>query len=389
MVNPSTAPIETPAVRPLIVTHSLTMGGAERFAANLATHLRRPGFQPALFVASDGLGYPVAEDVELSTHGYRGYRDLLRVRRELRARLREGSAIDVVLSNVLSTSCLVAAARGRTGIPWVARIGLAPERGDRGVQGFLASWVYPWATCLVSNSREMAKAVEDRYPGVRGRVRALPNPTDFAALDRRAEGDLPEGARQVEGELRLLAVGRLTEQKRFDLALRALAEVRRVHPARLWLAGRGPLERELRTLASELGVGDAVDWLGFCDNPFPLMRHADLFLLSSDFEGLPNALIEAQGLGLAAVATRCPYGPSEIVSDGVTGRLVPPGNAEALATAIVEVASKNDGDTDWLTTAGPRAADRARARYDLSVLIPRWEELLQAVASGAAPEGRV
>jgi glycosyltransferase involved in cell wall biosynthesis len=358
--------------RALVVTHSLTSGGAERFAATLASHLDPRQFRSEIFVASDRLGYPVGSAVELTVHGYRGLRHLPRVAWALRRRLRASPAVDVVVSNVLSTSCLVAVARGRRGIPWIARVGLAPEVGDRWPQSWLAAWTYPWATALVSNSREMTTAVERRYPGTAGRIVSIPNPTDFNALEKLSQGEVPSAAHRKDGEKVLLVVGRLSDQKRVDVALRVLAQLRQRQPVRLWVLGRGPLEPELRRLATELGVSEVVDWLGFCDNPFPLMRHADLFLSTSDFEGLPNALIEAQGLGLPAVATRCPYGPSEIVDEGVTGSLVAPGDIEGLVAAA----------EDWLTsserraTASSAAAERARATFDLAVVMPQWEKLL-------------
>ena len=132
----------------------------------------------------------------------------------------------------------------------------------------------------------------------------------------------------------------------------------------------------MRRRIGELGLDGAVELLGFCDNPFALMRQADLFVLTSDYEGLPNALIEAQGLGLPAVATRCPYGPDEIVDDGVTGRLVPTADPSAAARAMVEIL----GDPKTRRRMGEAAARRARERYDVARVVPRWEELLIEVA---------
>jgi glycosyltransferase involved in cell wall biosynthesis len=229
----------------------------------------------------------------------------------------------------------------------------------------------------------MATAVEQHYPRTSGRVCSVPNPTDFQNLDRQAREELPPGARRLADECVLLVVGRLSEQKRIDLALRVLAQLRRRRAVRLWVLGRGPLETQLRELASELGVAEVVDWLGFCDNPFPLMRNADLFLSTSDYEGLPNALIEAQGLGLPSVATRCPYGPSEIIADGVSGSLVAPGDIEGLAAAA----------EGWLAsperraTASAAAAQRARTIFDLAVVMPQWERLLAQASSPTQSSG--
>ncbi len=375
--------------RVLLVTHSLTTGGAERFAATLATHLDRTGFQPELFVASDGLGYSVPEDVLVRTHGYRTLGDLWRVRGELRRRLAAAPRVDVVLSNVLSTNCLTGVSRGRRGVPWVARVGLAPERGDRGVQGLLARFVYPWATQVVSNSNEMAAAVARRYPRLGRPIMAVPNPTDFERLERRSQQPRPEAARRRPEECVVLGVGRLTPQKRFDQVLHAVAELRRSGVSvRLWLAGRGPDESRLRDLAGELGVADAVDWLGFCDNPFPLMRDADLLLQASDFEGLPNALIEAQGLGLPAVATRCPYGPGEIVVDGTTGYLVPVGDRAALVASTRRALASRGESGGWLERAGAAARRTTRQRFGLSAVLPQWQETLRAALATGSTAGR-
>ena len=112
------------------------------------------------------------------------------------------------------------------------------------------------------------------------------------------------------------------------------------------------------------------------------MADADLFLSTSDFEGLPNALIEAQGLGLPAVATRCPFGPDEIVDDGVTGLLVPVGDAEALAGAVAELAR----DPERRRRMGEAARRRARERFGVEAVVPRWEAAMDEVLGGRCGE---
>ena len=253
----------------------------------------------------------------------------------------------------------------------------------------------------------MAAAFARVYPETRDRVVSLANPTDFAELERLAGQPLdrwpggppgvaaddlggspgsasiaqPSGAADAPV---LLAVGRLTRQKRPDLMVEALALLRRragLGGTRLWLCGEGPLAEAVERQARRLGVADAVTLLGFVANPFALMHRADLFLLTSDFEGLPNALIEAQGLGLPAVATRCSHGPDEIVADGVTGKLVPPGDANVIAIAAADLLA----DPERLPRMGQAAAARARRLYDAAILVPAWERLL-IEAVGSEPE---
>ncbi len=377
--GPALTSPEKDRIHLLVVTHSLAGGGAERFASTLLTHLDRAIFAPAACLATARSAYPVPGDVPVSSLGYRGAWDLPRTLLKLRRHIAETNP-DVVLSNVLSTNCLAGGAlRGlRHPPPWVARIGLAPELGEPTFQRWWARACYPLARVLVSNSRRMRESFVRRYPETEDRCRSIPNPTDFAHLDRRAAE--PAALRVTPGAPTLLAVGRLEPQKRPDVLLRALAQVRQRVDARLWWCGDGPLRPQVERWIAELGLGDAVELPGFCDNPFALMRAADLFVSTSDFEGLPNALIEAQGLGLPAVATRCPYGPDEIVADGKTGRLVPVGDAGAVAAAILELLE----DPAARERMGRSAAERARRVFGVERVMPRWERVLAEAAGDPA-----
>jgi len=111
----------------------------------------------------------------------------------------------------------------------------------------------------------------------------------------------------------------------------------KVPDAVLWILGEGPDRPALEQQIADLSLGDSVRLLGFRDNPYSYMASADLFVLSSIFEGFGNVVAEALACGTAVVATDCPYGPSEIITDGVSGLLVPPRDPAALAEAIVRV----------------------------------------------------
>lgn len=378
----------------LLVSHSLGGGGAERFAATLAGRLDRERFRPAVCVAAGGGAYPVPEDVPVAELGYGGLRHLPRAVLRLARRLRREPP-DLVLSSVLSTNCLTGAALGlvRERPAWVARVGNAPEHGDHLLQRLWARRVYPRADRIVTNSRGLLDGFLRYYPGIYRdlgeRCLALPNPTDFERIDRRAAEGLPGVLRGRLGDdlspevTRLLWVGRLGPQKRPDLALECLARLRErpdgAIDARLWMCGEGPWRERLERRAAALGVDGVVRLLGFQDNPFALMRAADLFLSTSDFEGLPNALIEAQGVGLPAVATRCPYGPDEVVADRETGVLVAPGDPGALAEAAADLLA----DPVRRRAMGEAASRRARELFGLDRVLPRWEDLLEETARGA------
>jgi glycosyltransferase involved in cell wall biosynthesis len=147
---------------------------------------------------------------------------------------------------------------------------------------------------------------------------------------------------------RIMNVGNLKKQKNHALLIRAFALL--PDNARLMILGEGELLHGLRALAQELGVADRVLLPGFVLDPAPFYRSADLFVLSSDYEGFANVIAEAMTCGLSVVSTDCPAGPAEILENGRYGTLVPVGNAVALAGAMRQA------------LAAPSDPDRLRAR---------------------------
>jgi glycosyltransferase involved in cell wall biosynthesis len=133
-----------------------------------------------------------------------------------------------------------------------------------------------------------------------------------------------------------VGVGRLSEEKNFSLLLRAFKIVSDKLDSVLIVAGEGPLSSELKKLSADLGIKSRVDFAGFLKNPYSLMFNSDVFVLSSNVEGLPTVLIEAMACGCQLVSTNCPSGPAEILEDGKYGRLVPMNDENALARAMLD-----------------------------------------------------
>jgi glycosyltransferase involved in cell wall biosynthesis len=134
----------------------------------------------------------------------------------------------------------------------------------------------------------------------------------------------------------VLAAGRFTEQKDFLTLISAFKTVSLKHPnSRLVILGEGKLESEYRVLIKKLGLDEVVDLPGFQANPYSFMRHSQLFVLSSRWEGFGNVLVEAMACGTPVVSTDCPHGPSEVLENGKYGDLVAPGNETAMAEAII------------------------------------------------------
>jgi glycosyltransferase involved in cell wall biosynthesis len=165
---------------------------------------------------------------------------------------------------------------------------------------------------------------------------------------------------------RILTVGSLSEQKNHPLLLRAFADLQ--YPeARLMLLGQGAKKAMLRAMAAELGIADRVIFAGFHPDPTPFYKTANLFVLSSNYEGLPTVLIEALGCGTPVVSTDCPSGPAEILVNGKYGRLIPVGDAEKLAKGIEE-ALQASHDTDALISRAAEFSPSTAAQSYLKVM---------------------
>lgn len=166
----------------------------------------------------------------------------------------------------------------------------------------------------------------------------------------------------------ILAAGRLTAQKDFATLLRAFAGVRRRRPARLMILGEGALRAELERLAGALGVASDVAMPGWAPRPHAYMARAAVFVLSSVWEGLPLVVVEALAAGCPVVSTDCPSGPAEILGGGAYGRLVPVGDAAALAEAVVAALDEPPHRDRLRRRARHFSTDRAADRY-LDVLL--------------------
>ena len=132
----------------------------------------------------------------------------------------------------------------------------------------------------------------------------------------------------------LVAAGRLAPWKGFADLIRAMKELSGRRQARLIILGDGPLRSELEDLIVKLGLTAVVRLQGYVENPLKFFAHADVFVLSSHVEGLPNVLIEAMMCGCTPVSTDCPTGPREVLQDGKYGYLVPVGDPVAMAAAV-------------------------------------------------------
>ncbi|MXR52998.1 glycosyltransferase [Halovenus sp. WSH3] len=211
--------------------------------------------------------------------------------------------------------------------------------------------LYPAADGLIAVSDGVAEGLAARTPVDRKDISVLHNPVDVAEIQRRARQPVDHPWLEDDDRDVVVFVGRHTEQKALDTWVRTFQRVYEENPdARGIIAGTGPQSEEIADAIEAAGLSEAVTMPGYVENPYGLMSRADVFLLSSRYEGLPTVLIEALACGCPVVATDCESGPREILDNGKFGVLAPVGDERALATGVTELLD------------APPATDLLRAR---------------------------
>lgn len=363
-------------VRLAVVSNTLDAGGAERFTSTFVRHVDGRRFETHVVLFEPRLGFPIPDGLPVHVLGPRSNEHFHRVW-GLAGVLRQISP-DVVLSVHGGVGVFVGLALKllRPRPRWVSRLSLNCFAPETGLFKRLMRDVLVDADATFANSVGVSESFTRKF-GTRQRPEVIYNPVEIPSRARGAVGGSAGRPPTV------VTLGRLSPQKRHDLVIdcfeRVVAVVR---GCQLTMIGDGPERAELETLVAQRRLTASVRFAGYLDDPFDELLKADVFLLASDYEGLPNALLEAQAVGLPAVATDCPDGPSEVIVDGETGRLVPVGDADAMAAAILELLEDEGKRKRW----GTAARRRVEERFSTGELVPSIEELLWP--SGDASPGR-
>lgn len=371
-VRPDPAPASLDV---LFVSGDLAGGGAQRVLVNLAEALQARShrvriltlygpeddrYAPPPGVARLDLGMARAPSVGV-LHGLR--QNMMRVRRVRSAIEKLAPRVTVSFLPEINVTTLLASPR--TGPPVVVTEHIDPRFDAVSKPWRLLRRIsYRRARALVS----VSTGVDRQFDWLRGVERfVIPN---LLVRSFRARPTRPtRSARTVVG------MGRLTPQKGFDLLLRAFQAARAHAPEwQLCVYGEGEERDRLAALAAALGIADAVAFPGWAADADEALARADLFVLSSRFEGFGNVIVEAMAVGTPVVSFDCPSGPSDIVQSGENGLLVPAGDVDALALAMTRMMT--DG---VLRDRLAKSAAAGVERFTFATVAGRWETLLQHV----------
>jgi len=246
-----------------------------------------------------------------------------------------------MLSTLTGANLVAVAARRLSGVTTrlVLREAVSLKNRKGGVWQRLMASMYLHADAVVTLSPALEREMMEALSIPRRRLHCIPNPVDVAKLWSLAEAPLDDLRFESAEYPFIIAVGRLIEQKDHATLIRAFARVAAGTNLHLVILGEGPLRHRLEQLVRQLGLGERVHMPGHDPNPWRWMRRARLFVLSSRWEGHPNALLEAMGLQLPVVVTAYDEHAKELVRDH--GCAVPVANADQLADAIMREASQS------------------------------------------------
>lgn len=201
---------------------------------------------------------------------------------------------------------------------------------------FLSKYLYPQATKIIAVSRDIGIELAQMRNIKPLQIETIYNPVVTHQMIDLSKQKPNHRWFLEKKEPILIGVGRLVEQKDFETLIRAFHKVQQKIACKLLILGEGSERLKLESLVKQLGLSERVEMPGFAQNPYAFISNADLFVLSSLFEGLPTVLIEAMACGTPVVATNCISGPNEILDNGKYGTLVPIRDVDMLANAIID-----------------------------------------------------
>ncbi len=360
-------------MRLTFVICSLASGGAQRVLVLLAEGLakRKHVVSVVTLNGSEEDFFELPRGVKRIAVGLRGFLQTITGMHKLR-RMIASTHPDVVISFIDTTNITTLL------VTWGLKVAvIVSERTDPALRSIgtignkLRQWTYPFASRIVVQT---SRAMNYFLPDFQSTLSIIPNPVMVPDLDDRSTLSLPRPT--------LIAMGRFHYVKGFDLLLNAFACLKDRYPEwHLVILGEGELGPELESLRDKLGLAKQVSFPGRVKNPYPYLREADIFVLSSRVEGFPNALCEAMATGLAVIATDC-SGPSEIIRDGIDGILVPSADVFAISKAMERLMSNKEERRSYAS-----ASVEILERFEFNKVIKMWEALFVQVLSERESSG--
>lgn len=326
-----------------IILPSLRGGGAERSMLTLANELAEQNYRVDLILVKKEGAYvdDVYHEVNLiDLNRSRVIKSIFSLRSYI-----SNNKPDILISAMAHVNVVSVIACRLSGSYTIniagARNSLNISKGLSGfLKKYLMKWAYNQANMVTTVSEDVRIQIVDKLNIPSSKVQTIYNPVVSKELIGMSLEQPNHDWLSQKNKPVILGVGRLTKQKDFPTLIRAFHNVQKVVDCKLIILGEGEERSNLESLVNELNLKNKVSLPGFVDNPFTYMKHSDLFVLSSLWEGLPGVLIQAMACGTPVISTDCPGGSREILENGEFGALVPVDDPDQLAKMMVKYLNK-------------------------------------------------
>ena len=315
---------------------SLYGGGAERVVSVWASALAEKGYRVSILVYSRvDNEYPIHPNIEVCpiANSQKECNELSMLNRvKLFRKLLKDLKPNVVVSFLPAMQVYIYLASIGLKIPRIETIRINPWMANS-LSGFLKKlWLRCFRTCnaLILQSKDQKSFFTKK---IQKKSVVIPNPINSRYIENLKTN-------YYDKSHKIVAAGRLSDQKNYKMMIDAVAKVKlKFNDVSLDIYGLGEKEEEIKQYLKDIGLEDTVHLMGRSNQLYNVYKDADLYLMSSDYEGMPNALAEAMAIGLPCISTDCKTGPRDLIDDGVNGYLVPCGDVDKLAEKIEKVFS--------------------------------------------------
>lgn len=335
----------------IICIPSLRLGGAAKVALNLTEYFRGQGTAVSLILTDSAdkelefgdvpAGTSVITLKRSAAHRYiKPFIKMLELYRLFKKI--QPDAILAVRHDATAISSLAWKMAGKPGAFFIREINPITKTLDRNaIMIKLVRAAYQSADGVIANSKDVLEALRSKNWMAPAKIHAVDNPVISKTFFDKAAVRINDQWLNASANPLFITIGRLDVMKDHATMIRAFAKVKAKRESRLLIIGEGKERSNLEALIASLNLNGTVKLAGAIENPYPYLKHADVFVLSSVFEGFGNVLVEALSLGKKVVSTNCIGGPAHILDHGTYGKLVPVGDVDELANAMFDALEQN------------------------------------------------
>lgn len=361
----------------LFFLFSLNGGGAERTTVNIINNLNKDKYNIILVLGTNkNNDYGELIDDKVKIHILKSAK-LRYCLFKLNKVIREEKP-DLLFSTINSNNIILLLAKLLffKSIPVVVR-----ETSNRTKSGkvnfvnrLLTSYLYnKFSSKIIALSNGVRDDLINNFYIDKNKVKVIYNPVEIDKIKKMSKEKVYDFEKRSNEKV-VIAVGRLVDAKDYETLFRAFKLVLEKVNSRLIVLGKGPLESDLKHFSKTLGIEKFINFMGFKSNPYKYMEKADVFVLSSKWEGFGHVIVEAMATETPVISTNCQSGPSEIIGKNENGMLVPVGDPKKLANAIVTLLNDRKLMMQYITKGKKRALD-----FNASIIVKEYEDLFDSL----------